>query len=140
MRYWALNNNLAAYEKPLATFISQFTEEQRNIAPADLEDLVAGLKTAHQRVVELFGSNAFVYSRDGRSKFNAAVFDAQLVACGKLSKTRFDALKKRKKALRDAYAKLENDPDFSKSVTLATSDESALRGRIQKVTAMLKAL
>ena len=138
VRYWALSTNLAGYEKPLATFISQFTEEQRNIDPADLEKLVVGLKTAHRRVVELFGSHALVYSRDGRSKFNAAVFDAQLVAAGKLSTARFESLKKRKKAVREAYTRLEAEPEFSKSVTLATSDESALRGRIQKVTTLLK--
>jgi hypothetical protein len=140
VRYWALSKNLAAYEKPLATFISTFTDEQRNIDPTGLENLVTGLKTAHRRVIELFGANAFVYSRDGRSKFNAAVFDAQLVACGKLSKARFETLKKRKKAVHEAYMKLENEPDFSKSVSLATSDESALRGRIQKVTAMLRSV
>jgi hypothetical protein len=40
--------------------------------------------------------------------------------------------------VRKAYAQLEKDVEFGKSVTLATSDKAALQGRVQKVISLLK--
>jgi hypothetical protein len=140
IRFWALSKGLGAYEKPLATFLSTFAEENRTIANDELDELDATIRKAHKRVIQLFGAHAFSFSRDGRSKFNAAVYDAQMLSCAKLSDVRLDVLGAKKEELKQAYAALENDPDFAKSVTLATSDKSALQGRVQKVGALLKGL
>ena len=138
IRYWALSQGLGAYEKPLATFISSFAEANRNSDAAQLEALANDIAVAHKRAVELFGAHAFTFSKDGRSKFNAAVFDAQMTACAKLTEARFDALVAKKNAVGQAYEALQTNADFAKSVTLATSDKAALQGRIHKVTTLLK--
>ena len=54
--------------------------------------------------------------------------------------SRYAVLSAKKDDVRDAYAELEKDPEYAKSVTLATSDKAALQGRVQKVTALLKNL
>ncbi len=138
IRYWALSQSLGAYEKPLATFISSFAETNRNLDEVHLKALTEDISLAHERAVQLFGTQAFTFAKDGRSRFNAAVFDAQMAACGKLSAARFDALVAKKEAVREAYATLEKNGDYAKSVTLATSDKAALQGRIHKVATLLK--
>ncbi len=138
IRYWALSQGLSTYEKPLAAFISNFAEVNRHADGAQLKQLVNDITRAHTRAVTLFGSHAFAFAKDGRSKFNAAVFDAQMTACAKLTSARYDELLADKEAVRLAYEALQQNTDFSKSVTLATSDKAALQGRIHKVAALLK--
>jgi hypothetical protein len=138
VRFWALSEGLGTYEKPLATFLSIFVEENRAIDADQLETLVTKIRVAHKRALRLFGPNAFSFARNGRAKFNAAVFDAQMLACARLSEVRFKALASSRSEVREAYAQLEKDPDFGKSVTLATSDKAALQGRVQKVISLLK--
>lgn len=140
VRFWALSQGLGAYEKPLATFLSTFAEENRSIVNDDLQVLEEKVRVAHKRSLRLFGPNAFSFARDGRSKFNAAVFDAQMLACSRLSSDRFEVLLESRSEVRDAYAQLEKDADFAKSVTLATSDKAALQGRVQKVIGLLKSV
>jgi hypothetical protein len=138
IRYWALSESIGAYEKPLAAFISSYAETHRNPGAAELTELTEQIRTAHKRAVALFGPFTFTFAKDGRARFNAAVFDAQMLACSKLSDSRYKALASKTKALRTAYEKLQTDTDFTRSVTLATSDKAALQGRIHTVTALLK--
>lgn len=139
VRYWALSQGLGAYEKPLATFISNFAESNRNPSDAALKKLVENMRTTYSRVTELFGAHSFSFSKDGAtSRFNAAVFDAQMTACSKLTNDGFNKLLKQHKAIRLAYSELEKDADYAKSVTLATSDKAALQGRVHSVTVLLK--
>jgi hypothetical protein len=140
IRYWALSEGIGAYEKPLATFISNYAETNRNPNEDQLRELTENIKLAHNRAVRLFGSHAFTFSKEGRSRFNAAVFDAQMVACAKLSDARFETLDARKEAVQEAYEYLQKNVDFARSVTLATSDKAALQGRIHKVTNLLKTI
>ena len=122
----------------MATFISTFAETNRNLDDAKLKVMTDDITLAHKRAVQLFGTHVFTFAKDGRSRFNAAVFDAQMSACAKLSIPRFDALLAKKDEVRDAYKALEQNGDFAKSVTLATSDKAALQGRIHKVATLLK--
>lgn len=140
VRYWALSEGLGAYEKPLATFISNFADVNRNLAPAELATLVQDIKTAQERAVELFGPYTFSLLQDGRARFNAAVFDAQMFACSRLSAARFKNLLGKREAVQEGYELLQKNPEYLRSVTLATSDKAALQGRIQKVTALLKSI
>jgi Protein of unknown function DUF262 len=138
IRYWALSEGIGAYEKPLATFISNYAETNRNPDENQIQKLTNDIKLAHKRAVQLFGPHTFTFSKDGRSRFNAAVFDAQMVACAKLTAVRFNTLDAQKEVVRNAYEDLQQNVDFARSVTLATSDKAALQGRIHKVTSLLK--
>jgi hypothetical protein len=140
IRYWALHESIGAYEKPLSAFISNYAETNRNPSSGDLLELQADIAVAHEYVVELFGDHAFNFSKNGRSRFNAAVFDAQMLACSKISKLRFQDLRSKKAQIKKAYEVLQKSQEFARSVTLATSDKAALQGRIHKVSSMLKSI
>lgn len=138
LRYWALSNGIGAYEKPLSSFISNYAETNRNLSNDELEQLSKGIRDAHARAMQLFGQYCFSFSKAGTSRFNAAVFDAQMVACSKLTSVKFQVLKDKSDAIQAGYEKLQRDPGYAKSVTLATSDKAGLQGRIHKVSVLLK--
>lgn len=138
IRYWALSKGIGAYEKPLASFITNYAETNRNPKDYDLEKLRKDIQTAHARAVQLFGPHCFSFSKEGASRFNAAVFDAQMVACSKLTGAKFETLKDQLGAIQVEYEKLQQNPEYARSVTLATSDKAALQGRIHKVSTLLK--
>jgi hypothetical protein len=140
IRFWALSEGIGAYEKPLASFISSYADLNRNPPEEKLELFRSNIRVAYSRVAELFGKHCFSFSKDGKSRFNAAVFDAQMVACSKLTVSAFRILKPKNRSIEKAYEDLQNNPEFAKSVTLATSDKAALQGRIHTVSALLKSL
>ena len=139
IRYWALCQGIGIYEKPLATFISNYAETNRNPSEKVLEELASNISQTYTRATELFGPHCFSFAKGDASRFNAAVFDAQMVACSKLSNAAYTALATKKQAIRKAYENLQNNPEYERSVTLATSDKAALQGRIHKVVTLLKA-
>jgi len=138
IRYWALNQGIGMYEKPLATFITNYTELNRSPSDDDLEKLLNEIRSAHARAIILFGEHSFSFSKSGKPRFNAAVFDAQMVACSRLTEPKFRLLEGQINSIQAKYAELQNNPEYTKSVTLATSDKAALQGRIHRVTALLK--
>jgi len=138
IRYWALSEGIGSYEKPLAAFISNFAESNRNVPDDKLTELSEDIYTAYNRAVALFGVHCFSFSKDATTRFNAAVFDAQMVACSKLSVAKFQKLKTQLGPIQKAYETLQKNTEFAKSVTLATSDKAALQGRIHKVSTLLK--
>jgi hypothetical protein len=140
LRYWALSEGIGAYEKPLASFISNFAETNRNPDEAEIKKLSDDIRLTYKRVVDLFGPHTFSFMKEGRARFNAAVYDAQMVACSKLSAAKFSELVAQKGKVQEAYVELQGNTDFAKSVTLATSDKVALQGRIHKVTSLLKSI
>jgi hypothetical protein len=142
IRYWALAEGLEDYEKPLSTFISNFADLNRNLSKAKLDELEEDIRAVHGNVIDLFGSYAFVFSKGGGSegRFNAAVYDAQMLAVKKLSLKRLGELGKKKITLRGQYKNLLLNEDFSKHVTLATSDKASLLGRVAAIAKLLKSV
>ncbi|MGA4045538.1 DUF262 domain-containing protein [Ralstonia nicotianae] len=138
IRYWALSRSIGEYEKPLASFISTYAESNRNPNQENLTELSDGIREAYSRAAKLFGTHCFSFAKNGSSRFNAAVFDAQMIACSKLTAAKYQNLLKQANAVQKAYEKLQQEPDYARSVTLATSDKAALQGRIHKVSTLLK--
>lgn len=140
IRYWALSKGIGHYEKPLATFISNYAEENRNPTDSELEKLKSNILSTYKRATNLFGRYSFSFAKNGKPRFNAAVFDAQMVSSSKLSKEKYDNLALKTDAVQDAYKELQKDDEFIKSVTLATSDKASLQGRIHRITTLLNEL
>jgi hypothetical protein len=138
LRYWALNQGIGMYEKPLATFITNYAESNRNPNDEDLVKLLNEIRSAHARATILFGEHCFSFSTSGKRRFNAAVFDAQMAASSRLTASKFRLLEEQIDVIQAQYVELQDSPDYTKSVTLATSDKAALQGRIHRVTALLK--
>lgn len=140
IRYWALSKGVGHYEKPLATFISNYAEENRNPTDAELSSLKESIQVAYNRATALFGKYCFSFSKNGKPRFNAAVFDAQMVASSKLSQAKYKALLSNVSEVQEEYKDLQEDDEFIKSVTLATSDKASLQGRIHKISALFKSI
>lgn len=138
LRYWSLRQNIDGYEKPLATFITNFAESNRDLDEAALNDLANSFRTAYSRASTVFGPHCFTYVRNGTSRFNAAVFDAQMVTCSLLSIAKYAKLTAKKASVQEDYRALQKDEDYLRSITLATSDKAAVHGRIAKVANLLK--
>ncbi len=138
IRFWALHGRLSQYEKPLASFITDYVESNRSPSGAVLGALVESVLVAHQRATELFGDEAFRYSREDGSRFNAAVYDAHMLACAQLTPKQYEKALSRRAKIRLAYSALAESADYARIVTLATSDKAALLGRVQKVLTILK--
>lgn len=138
VRFWALSQGIGAYEKPLASFITNFAEANRNPDDDEMEQLLSEIRMAYDRAAQIFGSHCFSFTKAGKSRFNAAVFDAQMVACSKLTPAKFQIVVEQADEVQRQYAILQDTPEYARSVTLATSDKAALQGRIHKVTTLLK--
>ena len=115
-------------------------ETNRHLGADQLEELALDFENTVKRVNKLFGKMTFSHNRQGRSKFNAAAYDAQMLAVSKLSQARYKVLAAVPDEVQSAYAALEKDPGYVKSITLATSDKSALQGRVHRVSKMLKSI
>jgi hypothetical protein len=139
IRYWSIRNGIGQYEKPLASFISSYAEDNRNMDEEELARLSDSVRMAHSRCVRLFDKNCFTFKKSDKSRFNAAVFDAQMIPCSRLSEVSFKKLISQVSEVRRAYDVLQENAEYAKSVTLATSDKAALQGRIFKVAALFKA-
>ncbi|MEM8500913.1 MAG: DUF262 domain-containing protein [Pseudomonadota bacterium] len=137
IRYWALSKGIKEYEKPLATFITNFAETNRNPSKNELKKLSNSISVAHDRAKNIFGPYCFSFAKSGKTRFNAAVFDAQMVACASLSAAKYETLEFEIDSIQESYKELQNDVAYARSVTLATSDKAALQGRIGKVSRLL---
>ena len=140
IRFWALNKRVAHYEKPLATFISNYAETNRNPDAATLASLESDVREAHRRVEAIFGKYALTFEKDGRARFNAAVFDAQMVACARLTPERAQEIIDNNLDAQKMYDSLQENSVFARHVTLATSDKAALQGRISTIASLLKSV
>lgn len=140
IRFWALSKGIGEYEKPLASFISNYAENNRNPSDSALDELERDIRVAHRRATLLFGAHCFSFSKGEANRFNAAVFDAQMVACFRLSETKFAKIAKKSSEVQKLYAEVERSQEYSRSVTLATSDKAALQGRIHRVFTLLNTL
>lgn len=140
LRFWALSENFQRYRKPLAGFINSFTEENRHMASDKKSALLESFTGTLAAVRKLFGPLTFkIFDENGNveSKFNAALFDAEMLAVHQL---RIDGLLKSmtEKRAQAALAKIiRNDEVFRRSIAIATSDETQVRIRVNAVKEIL---
>lgn len=140
MRFLALSQDFENYKKPLAGFINSFVDARRTITAPE-EQRLAGLFAATlAKVRALFGDLAFkIFSPTMvvESKFNAALFDAEMVAVAQLQ-VEDHPLDMPPKIVQGRLANLfVQDVAFTRAISVATSDEQQVRLRVQKIKAIL---
>ena len=139
MRFIALNNNLQHYRKPLAGFINSFVDENRNMPQSEQDHFEELFNRTLAQVKSLFGDLAFkIYSKRKivESKFNAALYDAEMVAVAQLQASGH-VFSISSATVTERLANLFSDEDFSRSISIATSDEQQVRLRINKMKSLL---
>jgi hypothetical protein len=133
LRHFAFRENLAKYEKPLSSFLSDYLNVNRSISPQDVSKQSIAFNGMIAAIHLLLGPSAFrIRSSEGAiKKFNTAYYDAvsvgyatsNLPGIGDLSAV--DTV-----ALQDAMDKASETNEFRLSTLRATSDKSSIEDRI----------
>ncbi|MBN9133550.1 MAG: DUF262 domain-containing protein [Nitrosospira multiformis] len=140
LRFWALSENYVSYRKPLASFINSYAESLRKISPDHTIHLANSFISTLNSVQKLFGSFAFkIFDENGviDSKFNSALFDAEMLAVKQLTVDGKLKNLTQKEAQQGLVELIKSDEAFRKSISIATSDENQVKVRVNAMKALL---
>jgi len=143
LRYLALSEDFASYKKPLAVFINQYAERNRKIPIIDQKRLSDSFKRSLNLVNSYLGDLSFkIFSENYsvESRFNAALFDAEMISFGNSNLPPDPTLNQITKLKSRLAKSFKTDERFRKSISIATSDEQQVSLRVEIFSAMLKGL
>jgi hypothetical protein len=131
LRFFALTEALDRYQKPLASFLTQFAADHRR--GDRMEEWSTNFRVTVEVIRRLFGDKAFRLL-DGQlaaeGNFNAAVFDAQMVGTMLSNASVPQITDRRRRAFLTRYRELQESDGFKRAITASTSDEALVRFRI----------
>ncbi len=134
LRYFAFRHDRNQYTKPLSSFLDQFSSKNRGIDEPAANDWVKDFVQTIDRVHFALGKLAFrIYEKDLKSStaFNSALYDAQMVGFAETkNKKILEKAYQPEQLQKKAYELFENDK-FINSIRQATSDEIAVKNRIE---------
>jgi hypothetical protein len=141
LRFFAIREDWEHFGRKLAKGMDEFMASRREEAPESYENQ---FNRAILGCEALWGDRAFqkpIQKSGWREQFIAPLYDAQMVAISELTE---DELKKLK-ALSDDVVKVtrllfEEDAEFLKAVTQATSDSSQIRIRVTRLLEKIREL
>jgi len=140
IRFLALQYDWNNYKKPLSLFLNTFSDKYRDLSLEKEAEFTVEFERTVDNVISLFGSlvfKVFDESQHVLSKFNAALFDAEMIAAGSY-RNRLRVKAVTRKNIHKGLVKLFEEEDFQKTITRATSDDKQLKKRIEAVKSMLK--
>ncbi len=142
LRFFALSENWRNYEQPLSGFLTKFSEKFRNLNQKQEDVLKDSFRRTLVACCSLFGTHVFrtVGADKKKLQFNAALYDAQMMAVHELNLTPPQILKANKKEIAKATASLLDDESFSRQISQATTNKNALQGRIKQFVSHLRKL
>lgn len=135
IRFLAFNDEWRSYQKPLFAFLNKYCEQHRHLTEVTMDRLTACFDMSLANCREIFGDRPFqLKDQHGevQSSFNAALFDAEMVACASLGR----AIKLSKQERREfdrRFISLQQSEDFTRAISRATSDEQSVKVRIVKL-------
>lgn len=141
LRFWAMNEDFDSYRKPLSIFINDFAEKNRGLTPEQKDYFRTVFRHALEGVTGLLGPLSFrIFDRSLRveSSFNSALYDALMIGVSKLQLEN----KLKKMAVKDAQQAvaglIEENEQFRKAISIATSDEAQVRNRVNAIVKIFK--
>lgn len=140
LRFWALSDRFVQYRKPLAGFINSYAEDNRHLVPERKDELRNIFVKTLATVSDIFGDLSFkIFDEDGvvESKFNSALFDAQMISVEQLLREKKLRKFRQGQANKMLVDLMRKDEAFRKSISVATSDEGQLRTRVSAVKSIL---
>lgn len=143
LRFFALRSARRSYSKPLSGFLDKFSADYRNIEIDRVDLWVDDFIRTAESAEYYFGRNAFKQISEGgvsAGNFNSAIFDAQMLGLAETTNNRVQMRQIDPAAAQHAFAMLLQDKDFLSSIQRATSDEGAVRTRINRSIAMFNSL
>lgn len=142
LRFFALSENWRTYQKPLSGFLSNYSERNQNLEKGRIEELKNNFQNTIEIANKLFGKLAFrTFDKDQKNpKFNAALFDAQMVAIFELDLKDSDIKRLKENDLLKKTAKLLEEDKFTKLISQSTTDKNSVINRIRLFQDFLKKL
>lgn len=143
LRFLALHHRLTDYQKPLESFLNDFTEYHREDSEALLDtftDLFEGTLLILEKV---YGSLAFsIFNvRDGNqviSSFNAALFDAEMLSISRSRLKQSSITSIARKAFIQELGISFFDEEFRNAIGRATSDVNQIKRRVLVLDDLVK--
>jgi hypothetical protein len=138
VRFLAFHTRLEHYEKPLASFLNLFTEQHRDASEDVLVEFESIFDLTTEVVATVFGDLAFsIFDSHASNKivspFNAALFDAEMVAISRATLSPKQISNAKRKAFLAELGEMFYQEDFEQSIARATSDPDRIKTRIHKM-------
>lgn len=132
LRFFAFLNGWENYNKPLADFLNKYCERNRNMDDNSLLLLESKFLSTLTKVNAVLGNKSFrTFDQQHKSpKFNAALFDAQMIAFAELDiqQLQIDKLEK-ENFVEENYEFIASEP-FVRYISSGTTDKNSVVGRI----------
>jgi hypothetical protein len=133
LRFFSLADNWRNYQKPMSGFLSNYSEKKQKPTKDEVAVLEINFAQAIDSAQRLYKNLAFrSFDKTLKNpKFNAAIFDAQMIAFHELELTdkQIDALIR--KDIVHATAELYEKEAFSKLISQSTTDKNSVQTRIR---------
>lgn len=140
LRFYAFRHNRANYQKPLASFLDQFSSQHKNIDQAIILVWEADFQRVISLIDQMLGRFAFrLFEPDLTSTtgFNSALFDAEMIGFAETTNPAVLNGNIEPDLFRRRVAELLKDERFYNSIRQATSDEMSVRTRLDTFIAFL---
>lgn len=142
LRFFAFSEGWESYNKPMSEFLNKFCDRHRNPKDTELLEYKSKFLDTISKVQRVLGSKAFrtFDAAKKNSKFNAALFDAQMIAFSELVLTDADAQRLvDSDFVQQNYDYIISEP-FVKYISRATTDDNSVSGRIKGYKQFLKSV
>jgi len=134
LRYFAFRKDRFKYEKPLSSFLDQFSADNKNMSSGTISDLKSDFETAISRVDAALGKLAFKLfdnNLHALTPFNSALYDAEMIAFVETRNHKILSGNYNRNDLQLYLSSIFDNDKFINSIKQATSDEQSVKTRIE---------
>ena len=136
IRFFSFHYYMSHYKQPLAGFLNEFAETNREITEPKKVELTELFNRTMNNLVSLYGDLAFKVFDKGFlpvNNFNAALFDAEMLSLSHL-KNEITVTEKQKATYLKKLADLFYDDEFIKTISKSTSNKNQIKSRVKTLT------
>ena len=132
LRFFAFSSSWRDYNKPLADFLNRYCELNKNMSDQELLALETKFLSALTTVNSVLSNKSFrTFDQSHKSpKFNAALYDAQMVAFSELNLTQLQIEKLNQESFTELNYTFISSESFEKYISSGTTDKNSVTGRI----------
>ena len=133
LRFLALADDWRNYQKPMSGFLSNFSDKNQKSKKRKLEEYKLNFTNSIRIAHKIYGHLAFrSYDATLKSpKFNAALFDAQMISFHELDLSEEQIATLIQKDIIIKTAQLIEKDEFTKLISQATTDKNSVQSRIR---------
>jgi uncharacterized protein with ParB-like and HNH nuclease domain len=133
LRFFALSEGWRNYSKPMVSFLNSYAERNRKVSDNKIDELEHSFSSTFNKCYLLLDNLIYkTFDNNFKNiKFNAALFDAQMVSIFELNPNSIQIEKIDKRKFRDELSKLLSDDTFSKYISSGTTDKTSVLERIR---------